>query len=165
MSQNLPTYPLAPQANPPIRLLAKYQELFTHAPEIVYQAPRRDMWIAARLLNEPRYSVLSLEHAGSTMATFTLQSAKRKQTSTHRPLPKWARFPAGTLVYLSKGDVDARGMVAVVCGDEPSGPRYDYAMSILFAGLWHDLAGKAFTDSRLIEIADRVVREYVGIGV
>ena len=71
MSQNAPNYPMTRQTNPPIRLLAKYQELYG-PPEIVYQAPRREMWIAAKLTSDARYSLLSLESRATTGSTILI---------------------------------------------------------------------------------------------
>jgi hypothetical protein len=54
------------------------------------------------------------------------------------------------------------GVDVVVCGDEPAGPRYDFALGILFGALWSELNGQAVSEAELIELTDRVRREYVG---
>lgn len=57
-------------------------------------------------------------------ATFNLQSAKIKQTITRRPLPRWARYPAGVTLLLAQDGLDLVGLNMVVMGNEPAGPRF-----------------------------------------
>lgn len=149
-------------SNPPLRLLAQFQESYPdHVPEIVFRVADREMWIAARLCDaEDRFS-LSCVEAGSAVATFTRQSAKLKRTVAGRPLPRWARFPAGVTLALAEVGIDARGIEAVVCGDEPVGPRYDYALCLAFASLWSALADQPQPPTALQQIADTVVRDYI----
>lgn len=146
--------------NPPVMLLASFASTF---PEQVVQflarAPGREMWIAASYSNDEAFTVVAPEVEGR--ATFNLQSAKVKQTITRRPLPRWARYPAGVTLMLAQDGLDLIGLNMVVMGNEPPGPRFDYGSGMAFAALWHDLYDLHYTIDTLIEICDRARREYV----
>lgn len=146
-------------ADPPIRLLAKFEQIFSTAPQIVVQAPGREMWAAVRLNGMGHCTLYTADGDGRT--TFTYQSAKRKQTIHHRPLPRWARYAAGATLYVDVAEMP--GIDVVICGDEPAGPRYDHALGILFAALWHEVNRETCDPADLLEIAERARREYVEI--
>ncbi len=152
----------ADSINPPIRLLTRFQDVFPgHEPEILFRAAGREMWIAARLSDaEDRFTLTCVE-AGPAVVTFTRLSARFKRTVPGRPLPRWARFPAGVALKLAEADIDARGIQAVVCGDEPPGPRYEYALCLAFAELWYALADRPQPPDALRQIADAVLRDYI----
>jgi len=155
-------------SHPPLRLYMAYGMIFPDTPlERVFQAPGREMWIAYHLAAPeranaaPTYELHSVDAGGDVPVVFTLQSAKTKRAVTKRPLPRWARYAAGALVMLDLPGMEACGIHGVIGGDEPHGPRYDFAISMLFAALLYDLAGTTVSLARLIEIADRVNRDYV----
>ena len=101
-------------SDPPIRLLAKFQELFpSTSPQLILKAPGREMWAAANFNGKSEIAVWSAEIAAHT--TFTYQSAKQKQTVQRRPLPHWARYLSGVSVYI---DVPEMPGVDVVVGIE-----------------------------------------------
>ena len=150
--------PLNPVIDPPIRLLATFEQLFPAAsPELVVQAPGRDLWAAAHFNGSGCYTIYTTDTNAHT--TFNYQSAKRKQTVHRRPLPRWARYIAGVSVMLDV--LEMPGMEAVVCGNEPPGPRYEHALGILFAALWYELNFQPCVPDQLLEIAERVRREYI----
>lgn len=151
--------------DPPLRLLARFQDSFpTCTPEILYRPPDRDVWIAARLGDaDDRHTLACVEIDGAPVA-FSRQTARQKRTLAGRPLPRWVRFPAGVVLALAERGIDAQGIDAVVCSDEPPGPRYDYALCLAFAALWHDLAQQPHTPAGLMYIADAVTRTYVEAG-
>jgi galactokinase len=152
--------PLSP--DPPLRLLAKFQELNPNtAPAVVFQAPGRDMWIAARANDREIYSIRSLEYNRAAPATFSLHSAKMRNTVMQRPLPRWVRYPAGVILRLSAAGFDVPCLHAVICGDEPRGPRYEYGLGILFAALCHELNNCHYDSQTLTEVVDTVQREYL----
>jgi hypothetical protein len=142
----------------PLRLLAVYEARYPGAaPQMIVQAPERDMWAAARLNGTARFKICAAEINRRTI--FSYQSAKRRQTVFHRPLPRWARYIAGMSVLL---DVDTPGIDAVASGAEPAGPRYDYALGLVFAALWLEINGQPIHIDALLDLAERVRREYVG---
>ncbi len=146
-------------SDPPIRLLAKFQQLYpSAAPQLVVQAPGREMWAAANFNGTPHITVWSADL--NVQTTFSYQSAKVKQTVRRRPLPHWARYIAGVSYLIDIEEMP--GVDVVVCGNEPVGPRYEFALGILFAAFWRDLNGQSVDEAELVEIVDLVRREYLG---
>jgi hypothetical protein len=146
--------------NPPLRLLAAFAQRFPdREPSVVLQVPGRDLWTAAVVLGTQHYRIEALDLRAKTV--FSRQSAKRRETTLRRPLPRWSRYAAGVMLALDD-TIDVPGIAALVCGDEAPGPRYDYGMGILFAALWHEIAGEPARERDLIALVDRVQREYVG---
>jgi galactokinase len=149
--------------NPPVMLLAAFNESFPDQNiQWLTRAPGREMWAAASYSSNEEFTVVAPELEGK--ATFSLQSAKSKLTVTRRPLPRWARYPAGVTLLLAQNGLDVSGLNMVVMGNEPSGPRFDYGLGIAFAALWHDLYRLPYTVDTLIEVVERVRREYVEDG-
>jgi hypothetical protein len=146
--------------NPPLRLLAAFARRFPdREPSIVLQAPGRDLWTAAVVLGTRQYRIEALDLRAR--AVFSRQSAKRRETTLRRPLPRWSRYAAGVMLALDNM-IDVPGIVALICGDEAPGPRWDYSVGILFAALWHEIAGETARERDLIALVDRVQRDYVG---
>lgn len=147
-------------ANPPLRLLVAYQQCWPDStPEIVFCAPGRSLWLAGRLCAHDRWTLRAPDVSDTASASFTRQSARLRQTWLRRPLPRWARFPAGVLLTLA--DAEAPGLEAVVCGDEPPGPRYEYALMLLFVALLYELADRPYLPGDLSAAADAVLREFI----
>lgn len=115
------------------------------------------MWAAARYNGSAHYTVYSADTHRRTR--FDYQSAKRKQTLHHRPLPRWARYIAGVCLKLDV--LEMPGLDVVICGDEPAGPRYDHALAILFAALWYEVNMCECTPEAVFEVAEQVRREYI----
>jgi galactokinase len=115
------------------------------------------MWAAACFNGMGHCTVYMADGNGHT--TFSYQSAKRKQTIHHRPLPRWARYIAGVTVMVDVAQMP--GIDVVVCGDEPAGPRYEHALGIVFAALWYEINMESCDSDQLLEIAERTRREYV----
>lgn len=157
MSQQHPTFEAT---NPPVRLLAAFYELYPgRTPEVIARAPGRDMWAAALRTNDETYTVIVPDLGGK--AHFSRRSAITRRTVLNRPLPHWARFPAGVVIALSDAGFDASGFEAVLVGDEPQGPRYEYALGVTVAALWHDLLGLPYIEAGLVEFVEQARREYV----
>jgi hypothetical protein len=147
-------------ANPPLRLLLAFQEAYPAvSPEHILKAPGRDMWIAAVAGQTDGYTIHAPDMTGRT--TFNWRTAKNRRTILNRPLPKWARYPAGVIVELGNMDMDAPPLDAIVVGEEPSGPRYEFSMGIVVAALWHQLNDLTYTAESLLDIGDRVRRDYI----
>ncbi|MEP7292547.1 MAG: hypothetical protein ABI835_12235 [Chloroflexota bacterium] len=145
-------------SDPPIRLLAKFGAFFpSTSPQLIVQAPGREMWAAATFNGKAHFTVCSAELDAQTH--FNYQSAKLKQATQRRPLPRWARYIGGVCVLIDVAEMP--GMDVVVCGNEPAGPRYEYALGILFAALWYEINAQTVSEDDLREIAERVRREYI----
>lgn len=151
---------MSASTNPPIRLLMKFEQLFPSNPaQMVVRAPGREMWAAVRFNGAHHVNVYSADSDGR--ASFSYQSAKRRETIHHRPLPLWARYIAGVSVLVDVAEMP--GIDAVVCGDEPAGPRYEFALGILFAAVWYEINALPFIPKDLIDITEQARREYVEV--
>lgn len=146
--------------NPPLRLLAAYQGAYPNSmPEYIVQAPEREMWIAGNTTTTGYFTIHSADFKRNTQ--FTWRSAKHKQTHLGRPLPAWARYPAGVIVHLCAAGMDIQGIDAVVLGTEAKGPRYDFSMGLAFATLWHEITQQPYDVETLIQLVDNIRRTYV----
>lgn len=146
--------------DPPMRLLLAFQEHFPEfAPTWVLQAPGRDMWVAASLIESTALTLVAPDFDAHT--TFSYRSAKTRLTVLNRPLPNWARYPVGVLLALRDQGMETTGLQAVLAGGEPQGPRYEHAMGIAIAALWHEIHGRPHTTHTLIDLVEQVRREYV----
>lgn len=148
--------------DPPLRLLAAFQQAYPdQATDFVIRAPGREMWLAAMECGSETFTIIAPD-MGAVKAAFNLQSAKVKRTVLQRPLPPWAHYPAGVTLLLAQTGMNMVGLNMVVIGDEPPGPRYNYALGMMFAALWYELDEKPYTMDDLIAIVDRTRREYLG---
>jgi hypothetical protein len=127
------------------------------SPQVLVQAPGREMWAAARFNGASRYTIYAVDTGARV--SFSYQSAKRKQTIHRRPLPRWARYIAGVNLQLDMTEMP--GIDVVVCGNEPPGPRYEHSLGILFGALWYELNLEECSPDKLLEITERVRREYI----
>ncbi len=118
------------------------------------------MWIAAMPLDGHEYRVDAVDLDSS--AKFSHRSAKTRQTVLKRPLPGWARYPAGVVSTLGDDGLSIPVFHALVLGDEPSGPRYDFGMGVVFAAFCYQLAEATYTPDALVDVVERVRRDYVG---
>lgn len=146
--------------NPPLHLLAAFQQTYPDCtPTWVLQSPGRETWVAA-MAADVDYSLASANHQAQTR--FSRRSAVFKQTINKRPLPDWSRYAAGVIVTLSDAGLDVPGIRAVSHSEDTSfGPRHDHALGMAFAALWHEILGLPYTPEQVLEIVERVRRNYV----
>jgi galactokinase len=145
-----------------VRLLATFQGVYpARQPEYIVQSPGREMWVAASVQEATDFTIHLPDHGGRT--SFSWRSAKFKRTLLNRPLPRWAHYPAGVIFTLCAEGLDTAGINAVVVGEEPSGPRYDYGLGMAFATLWYALHDLPYTHDSLQEIVERVRRTYIEV--
>jgi hypothetical protein len=150
---------LPPGTNPPLRLLSVFNTVHPGVmPAYIVQASGREMWVAA-VEDAESFTIHApdLDHR----TQFTWRTARRKQTVLRRPLPSWARYPAGVVVNLCQNGMDLDGLSAVVVGGEALGPRYDYSLGVAFATLWHEIHEREYDPDALIAIVERVRTEYI----
>lgn len=147
--------------DPPMRLLLAFQQAFPSlTPEWIVQAAGREMWAAAIMDSHDKFTIAVPDM--EARATFSFRSARTKLTSLNRPLPRWARYPAGVLLALRDfGSDESSGLQVVVVGTEPPGPRYEHAVGMAVATLWHHIHQKPHTVDALLELVERVRRDYV----
>lgn len=148
--------------DPPMRLLLGFQQHFpNHSADWIIQAPGREMWVAAAVHPDPSFTLLLADSGQRT--SFSLRSAKLKMTLLQRPLPLWARYPAGVLLALRDSGLALSGMQAALAGEEPAGPRYDYALGMAVAALWYIIKEQPCTTDSLLELVEQVHRDYLDL--
>lgn len=146
--------------DPPIRLLMAFQErLPLVEPDVLFQVPDRDLWLAAAFTASDRYTLTALDLYPDAPVTFTRQSALARRTVLNRPLPRWSRWPAGVIVLL--GEPALPPLTGIIAGDEPPGPRYEYTVALLFAALWHEWRREPYLPGELTDLAERVRRDFI----
>ena len=146
--------------DPPLRLLATFHEIYPALePTYIIQAPGRELWVAAAVSEAEAFTIHAPDLEGRV--SFSWRTAKNKRTLLNRPLPSWARYPAGVILRLCADGLDADGVEAVVLGAERLGPRYDYSLGIAFAALLHTLHDQPYTADSLLDVVEKVRREYV----
>lgn len=146
--------------NPPVRLLTLFNQVFPQlSPERVIKTPGREMWVAST--NTPNDIMTVYIKEINARTHFTSRSARRKETARSRPLPAWARIIAGTAILLEDQGMDLSGMNVAIAGNEPQGARYNYALGMAFAALCYNVSQQFCTDNMLIELVERVRREYI----
>lgn len=143
----------------PLRLLIAYQHEIAPQPEWIVQAPGREMWVAAAVPQSHQFHIQAPDLDART--SFDRRSAMNKRTLTNRPLPRWSRYLAGVVVALADAGLKLPGVQAIILGDEPQGPRYDYAMALAFAAFWREYNQFSVQAADLLELVEQVRRHYV----
>lgn len=144
--------------NPPLRLLTAFAEAFSTNPKLTLEVPGREMWLAAEPASEGRYVLVVPDLEARTQ--FDWRSARQKRTLHQRPLPAWAAYCAGTLLELMYDGLTLPGANLAIAGEEPAGPRYDYALGMAFATLAYHTNEQPCTADTLIALMERVRRSY-----
>ena len=142
--------------NPPIRLLTAIQQHLSKEPDLMLEVVGRDMWVAANLHNGHEFTIITPDLGGRTI--FDRRSAKFQRTIRNRPLPRWARYIAGTVQVLSEG-FDLSGVTVVMLGDEPAGPRYEHALGMAFVAMWYSVHQKEYQLDTLIDVMEQVQKQ------
>ncbi len=154
------SHPPSDTVNPPVRLLAAFQQAFPdRSPEWIVRAPGRDVWAAACRARAEQFCAANADE--DARAVFTLRSARLKRTAMQRPLPRWARCPASVLVALHETAAPVIGFYFMLVSEEPAGPSQDYGLGLVAAALWHEIHARPYTTDSLIEIVDRARRDYL----
>jgi hypothetical protein len=117
------------------------------------------MWVAASVAQTNAFTIHVPDMSGHT--SFNRRTARSYRTVLKRPLPRWARYPAGVVIALSNCGLVVNGIDAVVVSEESPGPRYEYALGMTFAALIHSLHSQPYDSDSLLEIVEKVRREYV----
>lgn len=149
-------------SNYPVRLLSAFSAAFPESDLTwVVNPPGHAVWAAAAANGGLEYTLALPDAEGKV--TFSLQSARTGQTILKRPLPKWARYPAGALLLLDAIGGEIGGLNILLLVDEPPGPRVDYALGTAVAALWHEVVGRGYSPASLIDLVDRTRREYTSV--
>lgn len=146
--------------NYPLHLLATFSHFYpTHTPQHIVKSPDHDIWVAAAQAGAENFNLASAEEQART--TFTWQTAKAKQTLFKRPMPHWARYPAGVIYVLCAEGMDLPGVYAAWISTEAPGPRAEYGVAMSIAALWYTLFERPYTAASLREVLEKVRREYL----
>lgn len=157
-SENQQVEGMSEQVNPPIRLLAAFEQFFgSDAPDLVVAAPGRACWAAVRFNGTTHYQVVNGDK--QVRVKFDQRSARHKQTLLGRPIPRWARYAAGVTVSIQVRMLP--GADVVIISDEPPGIRTEHSVGILMAALWHEVNGETLDEQVLFQIAEQARREYI----
>ncbi len=141
--------------DPPLRLLAAFFENFPgQTPEHILQVPEREMWGMATARDSGRFTIVAPDLGDEV--SVTLESARNRQSAVNRPLPDWARFPVGVIATMAEAGFVLYGVDIALAGEEPSGPRYTYALGLATAALLHELAQQSYSADRLTALVERV---------
>ena len=97
--------------------------------------------------------------------SFSLESLKVKQDLQGKPLPSWARYPAGVAWSLGEAGLNLTSMQAVYSSSVPigSGLSSSAAVQVAFAATWRALGGWQLDNLRLAQLCLRAEKEYVGL--
>jgi hypothetical protein len=144
------------EANPPLRLLASFQQELNKTPALLVQMDGREMWIAAEIIGGFSYTVIVPDLRARLR--FDRSSIKRKRTLRNRPLPDWSSYLTGTVGVLARMGLEMPGATIVIAGDEPIGPRYNYSLGMAFAALWYEYNERQYTTRSLLELMEKVQR-------
>jgi hypothetical protein len=139
--------------NPPVRLLFAFQNLYDKSADQMIKVDQRDMWALADIAPIHDFTVHAPDLEAHTR--FDLRSARDFRTTTQRPLPSWARSIAGVAWCMSQDGIPMVGGNFVLMGDEPAGPRYEYAMGMAFASVWYAYYQMPYDCDRVIALMER----------
>jgi galactokinase len=97
--------------------------------------------------------------------SFSLTSLEEKKDVQGKPLPSWAKYPAGVTWSLQKEGFNLTGMQAVYSSSVPigSGLSSSAAVQVAFAATWRALGGWQLDNLRLAQLCLRAEVEYVGL--
>lgn len=143
-----------------MRLLLAFQQIFPDlSADWIVQAPGREMWAAAAHDQRALFTLVLAD--GELRTSFNFRSAKLRTTVMQRPLPLWARYPAGVIVALREQGLEMGGFQAVLAGEEPPGPRHDHALGMAVAALGYEMHRHPYTAESLFDLVEQVRRDYV----
>lgn len=149
--------------NPPLRLLASFQQLVGVAPSLMLAVPAREMWVLvapadSQHADEQRYTIITPDLDNQT--AFDVRGARLRQTYLNRPLPRWARYIALALVAMTDDGIRVPPAQLFIAGDEPQGPRYEYTLGMAMATYGYHHHGRVATEPALVDLLEKATRRY-----
>jgi len=144
--------------NPPLQLLATLQSELGTMPADLLPVPGRDLWVAGLVEEKHQYCIVAPDLDGKT--TFDNRSARSKQTTLNRPLPRWARYIGAATVALEEMAFPTVGCHIVIAGMETIGPRYEFALGMAFVAWMYHHHKLPFDQQLLLDVMDRAPRDY-----
>lgn len=123
----------------------------------------RATWVAFSPSEAAHSTLLAVDFAEE--AAFTPESLRVKTDLEGRPLPEWARYPAGVAWALGEAGLEAPALEAVFASDVPRGAGLSSSASVemAFAVAWSALGGWRLPPLELALLAQRAENRYVGV--
>jgi len=123
----------------------------------------RAVYLAASASEDGLVHLHALDLNDST--TFRLDSLDARVDINGKPLPNWAKYPAGVAWALCEAGLGLSGMQAVYTSDVPigAGLSSSAAVEVGFAALWQALGDWEVDRLTLAKICQRAENAYVGV--
>ncbi len=98
-------------------------------------------------------------------AAFRIAEVENKVDVEGRPLPLWARYPAGVAWALKQAGLELTGAQVAYASDVPigAGLSSSAAVEVAFAALWRAFGGWSVDNLTLARLCQRAENEYVGM--
>lgn len=170
---------------PPADLARRFQARFGRSPALFARAPGRvnllgghvdynegwvlpaaidrAAWVAATPRTDRTARIVALDLGAEV--TFHLDGLGACIDAEGRPLPAWARYPAGVAWALERDGFDLVGMEAALASEVPigAGLSSSAAVEVAFGLAWTALAGVRIGHMRLAQVCQRAENGYVGV--
>jgi galactokinase len=167
------------------RVTQIYREAFGEEPEIVVRAPGRvnllgehvdyndgfvlpaaidrAVWLACSPLTAPHSTLAAVDL--DERVSFSSETLPTKTALDGKPLPHWAKYPAGVMWALNEAGYETPVMNAVFTSDVPrgSGLSSSAAVEMAFVSAWQALAGWEAAVMLRAQIAQHAENQYVGV--
>lgn len=123
----------------------------------------RATYVAFSAAEDDAYDVLAADY--DEAALFSPLSLLNQHDLDGRPLPSWAKYPAGVAWALRAEGGSPKGMNAVFASDVPRGSGLSSSASVElgFATAWKTLGGWSGTAIQTALMCQRAENEYVGV--
>ncbi len=123
----------------------------------------RAVTIAAAPIAEGLVTLAALDLGARV--SFRLDALEAKVDANGKPLPDWARYPAGVASILLKDGQRVSGMNAVFTSDVPigAGLSSSAAVEVAFAVTWRALGGWQKDALSIAQLCQRAENQYVGV--
>lgn len=123
----------------------------------------RAVYIAAAPNQSDTINVKALDL--KSQASFRIDQVESKQDLDGRPLPPWARYPAGVVWALREAGLRVPGIDAVYASDVPigAGLSSSAAVEVAFAVAFQTLGDRQTDRMKLAQLCQRAENQYVGV--
>lgn len=123
----------------------------------------RVVHVAAAPHSERVVTIMALDLG--EQVSFHLDRLSQKEDLDRRPLPVWARYPAGVAWSLLQAGYQVQGMVAAFTSNIPIGAGLgsSAAVEVGFATIWRAMGGWQIKPLELARLCQRAENSYVGV--